>query len=109
MASEVVTGFFDEVRKSARLRDKISALPSGESKTGALVAIAAEAGFDFTEEEFETELKEQFEADAGSSEGVLTDDELEGIAGGTSQLWHSGYGIYAFKGTKLPGDTSGRG
>ena len=74
MSVENVKAFFEKVEGDKELQEKLK--PSTEG--GALdevVAIAAEAGFEFTVEDFAEVLE-------AGGEGELSDEELKRVAGG---------------------------
>jgi hypothetical protein len=75
---------YEKVSKDAALQNKFSAVMNDAEKTGAdatkekLAALAKDNGYDITIDE----MKEYFKELAESKEGVLTDAELDMVAGG---------------------------
>ena len=68
MSEEQLSAFFEAVKADARLQEKLK----GAADLDAAVAIAAEAGFDVSKEDWLMRQVEYFE---------LNDEELEGSAG----------------------------
>ena len=77
MSTRDVGRFLDRLTSEADFRDGVGEALQGRSDTGAAtVELARNAGFDFTEEEFDQALADRY----GDRE--LSDDELDQAAGG---------------------------
>ena len=70
MSEEKLKAFLEKVKSDTSLQEKLKAA----TDTGAVVAIAKEVGFAITAEDIQSMQSATME---------LTDDELEGVAGGT--------------------------
>ena len=68
MSAEAVQAFLEAVKADAGLQEKLQAVAEAENADDAIVALGAEAGFDFTAEEW---LEEQ----------------LQGVDGGAYLFW----------------------
>ena|SRR5258708_4913711 len=77
MAKDQALQFIARVNEDAALRDKLQTV-SKEGING-LVRVGKEVGFDFSTEEFESTALEQW---GSRRSDEVTDDELDGIAGG---------------------------
>jgi predicted ribosomally synthesized peptide with nif11-like leader len=77
MSQKAVAEFLRRVARDAQLRDRLNAA-AAEDAAPAVVAIAAELGFDFAVEE----LHQATEAIRNRGEAELSDDDLAQVAGG---------------------------
>ena len=80
MAKENVQKFFNEISKNKKLENQFNAISeksSGEIKTQAeaIVALAKEAGFEFSSEEFVEYIE--------TTQKELNRNELDSVTGGT--------------------------
>ena len=85
MAKDQALQFIARVNEDAALRDKLQTV----SKDGinGLVRVGKEVGYDFSTEEFESTALEQW---GSRRSDEVSDDELDGIAGGGSAAWKFG-------------------
>ena len=81
-ASEFVQRLQEDEQFARTVKERVSADPSTRHD------IVSEMGYEFTDSEFETALKA---AGADASEGELSEDALEGVAGGTTFYTTSTY------------------
>ena len=84
MAKENVQKFFEKVAKDEELQKALS--KAEPAQTDAVVAIAKQAGFDFTEEELDAVLQ--------AGKGELSDEALEGVAGGMVDYVKDRWSVY---------------
>jgi len=61
MSAEVVKAFFDKVRADAALAQKVKSILTvdGDAAVAELVKLAAEEGFDFTAQDYQTALEKE--------------------------------------------------
>ena len=76
MSAEAVQAFLEAVKADTGLQEKLKAVAEAENADEAIVAVGAEAGFDFTAEEW---LEEQLEGVAG---GLVVISSTQGETGG---------------------------
>jgi len=82
MARETIAQFLEALDQREDLRkDLTSALEGLEDQTPAIVDVAGRHGYEFTEDEFNVVL----ELIAAEQAQQLSDEELEGVAGGSGR------------------------
>ena len=78
MSHDAVAKFFERVEADGHLGDRLRALGDGKDPDAAgaeIVALAAEAGFEFTVAELDREIERR-------ARGQLSEEQLESVAGG---------------------------
>ena len=79
MSAEAVQAFLEAVKADTGLQEKLKAVAEAENADEAIVAVGAEAGFDFTAEEW---LEEQLEGVAGGAAVLVWSSSTQGETGG---------------------------
>ena len=77
MSIESAQAFIEKMQTDSDFRERVVALKSREQRR----SFINNEGYDFTKEEFE-QAKQKFAIETTSSDGELSDEDLENVAGG---------------------------
>lgn len=83
MSAQAVNQFLQKVTEDSQLQQELTHALEGENNQQAVINLAAKYGYQFTPEEFGTEIQQQqSEFQRKQDAGELNEEELETVAGG---------------------------